>query len=335
MSHFPTRWNALIVVLALVTLTGCQGISSSNPASQSQPQNPVPGPLTAAPSSVPFGNVLVGTSQSQSETLTNTGGTSVTITDAAFTGSGFSATGLSLPVTLAPNQSSTFDVVFAPTGVGPVSGSIAIISNASNPDLSISLSGAGTEAQSQGQLSVSPSTISVGSVTVGTSGTQTATLNATGASVTVSSVSVGSTEFAVNGLSFPVTIAAGQGVSFTVKFTPQTSGFASVAVSFSSNASNSPTPATVTGTGLAAPLHTVNLSWNASTSPNVVGYNIYRSTGTTGNYVQINTVLNAATAYSDTSVVDGQTYYYETTAVNSADEESAPSAAVKAVIPAP
>jgi len=334
MSHFPTRWNALVVALALVILTGCQGISTSNPA-QNQTQNPVPGPLSASSTSLSFGNVQVGTSQSQSETLTNTGGTSVTITEAAFTGSGFSATGLNLPLTLAPSQSSTFGVVFAPAGVGAVNGSIAITSNATNPSLTIALTGSGTEAQTQGQLSVSPGTISVGNVTVGTSGTQTATLNATGASVIVSSVSVGSTEFAVSGLSFPVTVAAGQGVGFTVTFTPQTSGLASVPLSFTSNASNSPAPATVTGTGLAAPIHTVNLSWSASTSQNVVGYNVYRSTATTGNYVQINTVLNATTTYVDTSVVDGQTYYYETTAVNSENQESARSAAVKAVIPAP
>jgi len=79
----------------------------------------------------------------------------------------------------------------------------------------------------------------------------------------------------------------------------------------------------------------VNLSWTASTSPNVVGYNVYRRTGTTGSYTKINAILNATTVFSDTSVTDGQTYYYETTAVNSSNEESAPSSAVQAVIPPP
>ena len=93
--------------------------------------------------------------------------------------------------------------------------------------------------------------------------------------------------------------------------------------------------ATFTGTGVAAPVHTVNLSWNASTSPNIIGYNIYRSTGTGGSYVLINSVLNATTTYIDSSVVDGQTYSYETTAVNSSNEESARSTPVQAAIPAP
>jgi hypothetical protein len=184
-------------------------------------------------------------------------------------------------------------------------------------------------------LSVTPSTINIGNVTVGTSGTQTGTLSATGASVTVSSVSVGSSEFAVSGLAFPVTIAAGHSVNFTVTFTPQSSGLASITISFASNASNSPASATVTGTGVAAPVHTVNLSWTASTSPNIIGYNIYRRTGTAGSYAQINIVLNANTDYIDTDVVDGQTYFYETTAVNSSNEESARSTAVQVVIPAP
>ncbi len=292
------------------------------------------GGVTASPSSVSFGSVQVGSNESQTETLKNSGGENVTISQATATGTGFSISGLTTPVTLTPGQSASFNVAFAPQSSGNFSGSVTITSNASNSNLIIPLSGSGT-AQTQGQLSVSPTTISVGSVTVGTSGTQTGRLSATGASVTVSSVNVGSSEFVLSGLSFPVTIAAGQSLNFTVTFTPQTSGFASVNVSFTSDASNSPTSATVTGTGVAAPIHAVNLSWTASSSPNVTGYNVYRRTGTSGGYQQINTVLDATTAYTDASVADGQTYYYETTAVNSSNEESAPSTPVQAVIPPP
>jgi fibronectin type 3 domain-containing protein len=90
----------------------------------------------------------------------------------------------------------------------------------------------------------------------------------------------------------------------------------------------------VTGTGEAAPVYTVSLSWNASTSPNISGYNVYRRTGGSGSYVKINSSLVGPTSYVDSSVADGQTYYYETTAVNSSGEESAPSTSVQAVIPA-
>jgi hypothetical protein len=288
--------------------------------------------LTATPASLTFTSVQVGKSQSQTETVQNIGGSNATISQATVAGAGFSISGLNAPVTLAPGQSTSLSVTFAPQSAGDSTGSVAVASNATNSNLLVSLSGSAT-GTAAGQLSVSPGTINVGNVTVGTSGTQTGTLSATGSSVSVSSVSVGSSEFAISGLSFPVTVSAGQSLNFTVTFTPQASGLASVGVSFVSNASNSPASATLSGTGMAEPVHTVNLSWTASTSPNVVGYNIYRRTGTSGSYTRINTVLDTTTAYGDASVADGQTYYYETTSVNSSNEESAPSTAVQAVIP--
>ena len=174
-----------------------------------------------------------------------------------------------------------------------------------------------SQSPAQGQdgsatLSVSPNPTSVGSVVVGLSGTQTGTLTATGANVVVSSVSLGGTnptEFSISGLSFPVTVTTSQPVPFTVAFTPGATGAASATASFASNASNSPTAA-LTGTGLAAPVNTVTLSWTASSSSDVAGYNIYRaiSTGACGSYSKINSGLNASTAFTDTSVVDGQAY---------------------------
>jgi len=44
-----------------------------------------------------------------------------------------------------------------------------------------------------------------------------------------------------------------------------------------SNAQPTTTTETLTGTGTAAPTYTVNLSWNASTSPDISGYNIDRA----------------------------------------------------------
>jgi len=291
----------------------------------------VPAALIATPGSITFTGAQVGKVQTQTETVQNTGGSTTTISQVSVTGAGFGISGLSTPLTLTPGQSASFSVTFAPQSSGNFGGSMAISSNASN-SLTVSLSGS-TTGSTPGLLSVSPTTINVGSVTVGKSGNQTGTLNATGASVVVTSVNVGSSEFAISGLSFPVTIPAGQSANFTVTFTPQASGVASVSVAFASDASNSPASATVQGTGVAAPIHTVSLAWSASTSPNVVGYNIYRRTGASGSYAQINTVLNPTTAYVDTAVTDGVTYYYETTAVNSSDQESAPSAPAQAVIP--
>jgi hypothetical protein len=290
--------------------------------------------LSATPASLSFGGVEMGNSQSQPETVQNTGGSSATISGITATGTGFSVSGANTPITLSPGQTASFTVTFAPQSSGSFSGSVAVTSNAANPNLNIGLSGSAVGA-STGQLSVSPSTIAVGDVVVGTSGSQTGTLSATGASIVVSSANVASSEFFISGLSFPVTIAAGQSANFTITFTPQSSGAASTSVSFVSNAANSPDTGKLTGTGVAAPVHSVSLSWNADNSPNVVGYNVYRRTGTSGSFSQINTALVSVTTYTDTSITDGETYYYETTAVNTDGEQSAPSAAVQAVIPPP
>ncbi|HZW81557.1 MAG TPA: putative Ig domain-containing protein [Candidatus Deferrimicrobiaceae bacterium] len=78
--------------------------------------------------------------------------------------------------------------------------------------------------------------------------------------------------------------------------------------------------------------HVVDLSWKASTSSDVSGYNIYRgSTATT--MTKVNASPIASTAYTDSSVANGSTYYYATTAVDTEGKESSKTPAVKAVIP--
>ena len=82
-----------------------------------------------------------------------------------------------------------------------------------------------------------------------------------------------------------------------------------------------------------AAAHTANLSWDASTSQNIVGYNVYRGPSASGPYTKINSALDPNTSYSDTTVQGGQTYYYVSTAVDSAGVESAYSNQTEAVIP--
>lgn len=67
--------------------------------------------------------------------------------------------------------------------------------------------------------------------------------------------------------------------------------------------------------------HVVDLSWKASTSSDVAGYNVYRSpdgaTWKKGNASPI-----ASTLYSDSAVANGATYYYAATAVDIHGRES-------------
>jgi hypothetical protein len=290
-----------------------------------------PGSLSANPTSLGFGNVQTGSTGSLSETVTNTGGATVTITQANVTPSTFSVTGLNLPTTLTGGQSVTFTVHFAPTSAGSVTGTLSLASNASNSPTAISLSGTGT---APGQLAVTPSTLNFGNVTVGSSSALTGSLTASSAPVTVSSASTGSSEFVLSGINLPTTLAAGQSAGFTVTFTPSAAGTANATLSFTSNATNAPTKQSLSGTGI-APAHNVALTWNASTSSNVVGYNVYRGTVSGGPYSRINSSLDASTSYTDNTVAAGTTYYYVVTAVDSSSDESGYSNQTTANVPTP
>jgi fibronectin type 3 domain-containing protein len=66
----------------------------------------------------------------------------------------------------------------------------------------------------------------------------------------------------------------------------------------------------------------------------VAGYNVYRSTTANGTYSKINSTLDPNAAFTDGTVVSGQTYYYAATSVTSGGMESAPSTpAVQATVP--
>ena len=88
----------------------------------------------------------MGSSGTQYQTLTNYGHSTVTISQATVTGAGFGLSGLSLPVSLRQGESVTFSVTFNPKVGGDTSGAISVVSNASNPNLAVALSGTGVSA---------------------------------------------------------------------------------------------------------------------------------------------------------------------------------------------
>lgn len=81
--------------------------------------------------------------------------------------------------------------------------------------------------------------------------------------------------------------------------------------------------------------HRVMLTWNASASPDVAGYNVYRATASPAGFVKLNATLNTGTTYTDAAVSGGQTFYYVTTAVTSAGLESDYSNVASATVPVP
>jgi Abnormal spindle-like microcephaly-assoc'd, ASPM-SPD-2-Hydin len=311
------RWGYSTTTSATVALSG-SGIAAA-------------GQISASPTSLSFGNLLPGTSQALNETLTNTGTTSVTISQAGMSSAMFTASSLSLPSILGAGQSVTFGVIFTPNVAGSITGKLSILSDASNPQLNIALSGSGS---TPGQLTLAPTALNFGNVSTGSKASLSGTLNATGSPVTISSGTSNSAEFLLGGIALPVTLAAGQSVSFTVTFSPQSSGSASANLSFVSNATNSPATESLSGSGVAPTQHSVDLSWSASSSSSVQGYNVYRAGVSGGPYAAV-VSASSGTTFVDGSVQSGQTYYYVVTAVDASGTESAYSNQVQAVIPSP
>jgi hypothetical protein len=320
--------SRLLIITFTLVLSSLSTISASAGSGTYNQRNRT---LSASSWSVDFGNIQVGSSGTQYQTLTNVGHSTLTISQATVTGAGFSLSGLTLPLSLNGGQSITFSVLFNPKVGGAVSGAIAVVSDASNPNLAVALSGTGV---SGGRLTSSAGVLDFGGVTVGTSKTLTATLTATGSSVTITSATSTSSEFRLVGLSLPKTLAAGQSAPVSLTFTPQSSGATSGRISLASNAANTPVVETLSGSGTATLSHTVSLRWNPSTSV-VAGYNVYRSLTAGGPYARINPVVAVSTNYLDSSVQSGKTYYYVSTAVSTGGIESKYSSPSQATIPSP
>jgi hypothetical protein len=297
--------------------------TSTPPASQPQ--------ISATPASVSFSNVSVGTTDTQSVTIKNTGTGTLTISKAAV-GNSFSMSGMSTPMSLAPGASSTITVGFTPTTASSFYTNLSLTNNSPTSPLVVPLSG--TSVASVLQLSASPTSLSFGSLTTGTSSTQTVTLTNKGnASVSVSSISVSGTGFSHSSVALPVTLAAGQSTSFGIEFSPASAGSLTGIATVTSTASTSPLTIALSGTGAAASTaYSVALNWAPGTS-SVVGYNIYRGTTSGGPYSKLNSGTLTTTSYTDSTVATGKTYYYVATEQNSEGEESSYSNQVTLAVP--
>ena len=300
-----------------VTTVSASGIAT---AATTPPPPPAATPeLTVSPGSINFGSVVAGVTNTQTVQLANPGTASVTISAANMTGTGFATSGLNLPLTLSAGQSSTFNVQFNPKAAGASTGNLSLSSNASNAASSISLSGTGIAAGLT--LSVSPSSVSFGNVTVGNSSSRNITVTNTGNSnVAIAGVNLTGAQLTLTGGS-AVTLSPSQSINLTVQFSPTSAASTSGSVSIVSNATGSPAAVSVSGTGVAQVQHVVGLSWNAS--PSAAGYNVYRSLTSGSAYSRLNSGLDGQLTYSDNSVQNSQTYFYVTTAVASDGTESA------------
>jgi Protein of unknown function (DUF1573) len=288
---------------------------------------------TALPGSAKFGNVVVGTADTQSVDIGNDGSAEFTIISVTTKGSGFYFLNLTAPHVVHAGKHHTFDIVFSPGGPGARTGSVVIETTATNRTIIIPLSGTGTS--STPTLSASPETLKFGNDSVGIEQTLEITLKNTGnSSIKVSGVTVSDAQLKTSGSVNGATLATGQSAKLNVIYSPTKSGTFGGQVKVSSNASNSPSAIAVTGSAFApSSKPAVALNWDASSSSGIEGYYVYRSTNASSGFVKLSSAYISGLKYTDDAVAEGTTYYYAVSAISSKGVESAKCSAEVVKVP--
>jgi hypothetical protein len=217
-----------------------------------------------APTSVNFGDVMAGTSSTQTVTVSNTGNIPFTITAASSTDAAFSVVSPPLPATVAPGGSVAVTIRFACASGDRAahSGTISFTTSSSCGPVAcpgISVSG---QCFVGAICRVAPASIDFGTVLVrdcitGSAGTATQTTqvcNDGDRPLTITAASSDNPRFTVL-TALPITIAPGTCASITVQFEAREAGLQAGVISFTTNATN-PTACVlhVTGIGVIGPL---------------------------------------------------------------------------------
>jgi len=243
---------AAVALLAILVTSGCVGAAgkSSNAAAATGPS------IEISPSTVSFGDLAVGQSATKTVTVTNDGTGVLKVSGISVTGTGFSASGPKLPMSLSAGQSTSISAVFKPTAGNAETGTITITSNAEGSPSRIALSGTGTTTTTSApELTAAPSSIAFGSVAVGSEATQTIKLENTGsAAIAISKVAFSGTGISVSGVTAPMTLDGGKSTNLTVTYKPASPTTLTGSVTITSNASDSSMVIGINGTATSSTL---------------------------------------------------------------------------------
>lgn len=330
---FAARSRMLLSFAALAVsvpaMIGCVATPNGN----SGAITPAGPQLEVTPSNINFTSAVVGVQTSQTLKLTNEGGAALTVTGVVASGSGLSISGFSGSTLLSPGTSSNLTVLLTPKTAGAFTGSVAIMTNTPSVGASLPVTAQATAANKA--LTAGPASLSFGTVASGKTASQTLTLTNTGNDkVNITKVTVSGAGFTMTGWSSPVNLDSTQSLTLDVMFDSTTTGSHSGTLTVASTASGSITVPLSGTVGAEAPAaHSVGLSWDASTTASIAGYNVYRGGSQSGPFSRLNGSLVSGLNYTDGTVVGGDTYYYVTTAVDSHGDESPYSNWAKAIIP--
>ncbi|MCW2974785.1 MAG: coagulation factor 5/8 type domain protein [Actinomycetia bacterium] len=224
------------------------------------PPNPPPVGVSATPTGLSFGSQTTGTtSGAQAVTVTNSGSSAVSVSGVSITGD-YGQTN-TCGSSIGAGASCTVSVTFHPTANGTRTGTLTVSTSDPSGPTTVSLTGTGTAPGPA--LSASPASLAFASTVVGTTtAAQSTTLSNNGTSTATISSIAASGDFAQTN-NCGTSLAVGASCTINVTFTPTAAGARTGSVTVTSNAVNTPTTISLSGSGIGT---TTNVALNQPTS---------------------------------------------------------------------
>ncbi len=205
-----------------------------------------PPAVLVAPSALSFPDTAEGAvSAAETITVTSSGGLPVTFTAASVT-AGYQIAANTCNGSLAPGGACTVSILFHPTVLGSEPGTLTLGGTMVGSPVSVTLSGNGL---SPGVLTVTPGTLSFGTIAVGTdSPAQIVTVSNTGGANLSLSTPVLNGDYQLTASTCGATLPAGQSCTLSIAFAPTTAGTRAGQITLSGAPSTSAT-VTLAGAG--------------------------------------------------------------------------------------
>jgi len=207
--------------------------------------------VTLTPNTLDFGNQIVGSAQTKTITLRNSGTTALGISSTGLGGTAFTVSDdQCTSKTLQPNQLCTVTIRFQPPDKAGYSERFFFSDNAPDSPQHVPLTGTGITAA----ITLSPTSVAFGAQPVGTAQTRIVTFN----NQTAMTVTMGTVTLAAPSGGFSLagdacsnqTISGGSACNVTVRFQPSAAQSYSGTLSFNDNGIGSPQQAPLTGSGI-------------------------------------------------------------------------------------
>ncbi len=208
----------------------------------------IPAAVVSA-SRLAFGSQVVNTtSGARFVNLTDNGNATLKISNIGASVN-FAVSSTTCGASLAPTKSCSISVTFTPPGVGPFAGTLTITDNAANSPQTVALTGTGVL-----PVTLTPTSATYASQTVGTTSAAKAFTLTNNLSVTLNNIVIGFTgadpgDFSVSSTTCGSTLASKGRCTINVVFKPMATGTRTANLSVSDDASNSPQTSSLTGTG--------------------------------------------------------------------------------------